>query len=323
MKRSLIALTLSAALLCGGLPAASAATVEESFPILREYPGFSDVDPKAWYADELELCYEIGFMDGYDGKFAPDGNLLVGQMARLATNVYTALTGEAVPSATPKAGENAHWAYSDMAFLRHLGADVPADPDVQATRGDLVEFLSAVVPGEFLSPINSIAALPDTGDPRVLAFCNAGLITGVDGYGTFGADGTLYRCEAAALVARVARTELRVKYQLKALDDLMTAAGVRADAMFFDRGDGTAVTAAAYLKTVADLISGLETECAKAGIEFNWNNTVDGVTFLKYVKDSALSACGVTAKQGTQAFKDFDVQAFYAELFELRGFKPL
>ena len=78
-------------------------------------------------------------------------------------------------------------------------------------------------------------------------------------------------------------------------------------------------TAGQYLPYVQELIDGLEADCAAAGMEFNWFNTVDGVTFLDYVKDTALAHFGVTSKDGTDLYKNFDVQVYYSRYLDLKG----
>ena len=60
-----------------------------------------------------------------------------------------------------------------------------------------------------LEAINAISALPDTDDERVLAFYNAGILTGVDDCGTFAGGRTLTRAEAAAMAARILEPGLR------------------------------------------------------------------------------------------------------------------
>ena len=54
-------------------------------------------------------------------------------------------------------------------------------------------------------------------------------------------------------------------------------------------------------------------------MEFNWFNTVDGVIFLDYVEDTALAHFGVTAKDGTQLYKDFDMQVYYSRYLDQKG----
>ena len=237
----------------------------------------------------------------------------VGEVAAIAARMNQAVTGEAIPMATPKPGETLPWYFSYVEYLESLGIDVP-DPTKQATRQEFVTLLSAVVPEDMLAPINTITALPDSTDPDVLRFYNAGILTGVDSWGTFAADKSLTRMETAAMVARVARPDLRENFS-PADYAMFTAAYLKPADVLFTNG----VTAGQYLPYVQALIDGLEADCAAQGMEFNWFNTVDGVTFLDYVKNTALTHFGVTAKEGTDLYKNFDVQVYYSRLLDLRG----
>ena len=307
--KKLAALVLSAALLAGS---AAAVTPEEAFPAVHTYPGFIDVEEGAWYADAARVCCEVGLMQGTGHAFAPDELLTVGEVAAIAARMNQAVTGEAIPMATPKPGETLPWYFSYVEYLESLGIDVP-DPAKQATRQEFVTLLSAVVPEDMLSPINTITALPDSTDPDVLRFYNAGILTGVDSWGTFAADKSLTRMETAAMVARVARTELRQSFT-PADYTPFAAAGLKPSDVLFTGG----TTAGAYLPYVQELIDGLEADCAAQGMEFNWFNTVDGISFLDYVKNTALTHFGVTAKEGTDLYKNFDVQVYYSRYLDLK-----
>ena len=46
---------------------------------------------------------------------------------------------------------------------------------------------------------------------------------------------------------------------------------------------------------------------------------MDGVEFLDYVKDTALSHFGVTRNQGTELYRNFDVQVYYSRYLDLKG----
>ena len=200
------ALALSAALLGGS---ALAVTPQEAFPGKNTYPGYADVAEGAWYADAARVCYEIGLMTGTDTGFAPLSTLTVGEVAAIAARMNEAITGQAIFLAD----STLPWYTSYVDYLEGLGVTVP-DPEKQATRQEFVTLLSAVVPEDMLSPINAITVLPDTDDPDVLRFYNAGILTGMDSAGTFDPDKTLTRAECAAMVARVAREELRVHFTL-------------------------------------------------------------------------------------------------------------
>ena len=304
--KKLAALMLAAALLAGS---ALAVTPEEAFPDKNEYPGYADVADAAWYADAARVCYEVGLITGTDAGFAPDRVLTVGEVAAIAARMNEAVTGDAVPAAAP--GQPWYQPYVDC--LEGLGVHVP-DPARQATRLELLTLMGGVIPEDMLAPINDIDTLPDTDDETVLRFYNAGVLTGVDGWGTFAPDKSLTRAETAALVARVARPELRQSFT-PADYDPFTAAGLKPSDVLFSNG----TTAGQYLPYVQELIDGLEADCAAAGMEFNWFHTVDGVEFLDYVKDTALSHFGVSAKDGTEAYKNFDVQVCYSRYLDLKG----
>ena len=294
MKKQLIALALSTALLAGS---AAAIAPEEAFPAVNTYPGFADVAGSAWYAATVQTCYEVGLMTGTGAGFAPDQVLTVGEVAAIAARMNEAITGEAIPvsdSALP-------WYTSYVDYLEKLGVAVP-DPVKQATRQEFIAMLAAVVPEDMLTPINQITALPDTADAAV------------DDWGTFAPDKTLTRAETAAMVARVARPELRENFS-PADYAMFTAAYLKPADVLFTNG----VTAGQYLPYVQTLIDGLEADCAAQGMEFNWFNTVDGVTFLDYVEDTALAHFGVTAKDGTQLYKDFDMQVYYSRYLDQKG----
>ena len=204
MKQQLIALALSTALLAGS---AAAIAPEEAFPAVNTYPGFADVAGSAWYAATVQTCYEVGLMTGTGTGFAPDQVLTVGEVAAIAARMNEAITGDSiylVDSTLP-------WYASYVDYLEKLGVEVP-DPVKQATRQEFIAMLAAVVPEDMLTPINQITALPDTADAAVLSFYNAGILTGVDDWGTFAPDKTLTRAETAAMVARVARPELRENF---------------------------------------------------------------------------------------------------------------
>ena len=309
MKR-LAALVLSAALLVGS---AAAISPEEAFPAEHTYPGFIDVEAGAWYADAARVCCEVGLMQGTGQAFSPDQILTVGEVAAIAARMNEAITGEAIPMVTPAPGQTLPWYTSYVNYLEELGVTVP-DPVKQATRQEFVTLLSAVVPEDMLAPINNVKSLPDTNEPAVLAFYNAGILTGVDAWGTFAPDKTLTRAETAAMVARVARTDLRQTFTPADYAPFYASGLTPSDVLFTN---GT--TAGQYLPYVLELIEGLEKDCAEEGMEFNWFNTVDGATFLDYVKNTALNHFGVTRKDGTELYQNFDVQVFYSKYLDVQA----
>ena len=305
--KKLAAFVLSAALLLGS---AAAVSPEEAFPDKNPYPGYADVADTAWYADAARVCYEVGLMTGTDAGFAPEQTLTVGEVAAIAARMNEAITGEAIPE-----GDAAlPWYAPYVAYLEALGVDVP-DGARTATRQEFVTMLSAVTPADMLSPINTITALPDTQDPDVLAFYNAGILTGVDDWGTFAPDRSLTRAETAAMVARIVRPELRQSFT-PADYAPFTAAYLTPSTVMFTNG----VSAAAFLEQVNSAIFNWEVSLKRAGQEFNWHlEQSDGLTVLEHVEADVLGNLGVTEDMGTDAYKNFDIQVYYSRLIDLTG----
>ena len=273
LLRNVAALALSAALLTGSAAAASPAEV---FPDRCTYPGFIDVEVGSWYADAARVCCQVGLMQGTGQAFSPDQMLTVGEVAAIAARMNEAITGEAIFLAD----STYPWYTSYVRYLEDLGITVP-DPEKQATRQEFVALLSAVVPDDMLSPINTVTTLPDTQDQDVLRFYNAGILSGVDSKGTFAPDKTLTRAECAAMVARVAREELRMRFTLSAEYTLYV--GQEGDFVPFytnstlDPAEESALLIEHFLTEMSDLtgwnLDASEIFVGKGGVTISWADT--------------------------------------------------
>lgn len=306
MKKRLTCAVLALAL-CLGLCPAFGAGAEEKFPIKNTYPGYADVKETDWFYQNAKLCYETGLMNGTDLGFEPNKVLSQAEAVTLAARVGATLRGETIRPAQP--GEPWWEPYREYRFPNGGGEGGNAP----ATRWSFLFMLyQYVYEADLLTPINTVTALPDSGDAMVLNYYNAGILTGLDSYGTFAGGKSLTRAEAAAMVSRVIRPELRLSFT-PADYSPFTAAYLTPDAVMFDNG----LTAEEYLITVNNAIAAWE---AALGDDFNWHYVwTDGKSVLNHVKEDSLSALGVTAKQGTQAYKDFDVQVYYSRLIDLTG----
>lgn len=312
MKRYqiLLAAALSLVLLTGS---ALALSVEEAFPAQREYPGYEDVPAGSWFEAGAKLCYEVGFITGSNLGFEPERNMQVAEVAAIAARIAEAVTGDPIPQPEP----SLPWYASYLEYLAKRGVARLTDPESPATRGRFLDMLAAVVPGELLPRINTITALPDTADAAVLRFYNAGILTGVDEFGAFDAAKPLTRAEGAAMVARIARTDLRKRFT-PADYAPFAAAELRPGDILFQDG-ARQVTARYYLPAVLELIAQLERESAAAGLEFNWFNTYGEQTFLDYVKGAALGRFSVTREMATALYQSLDLQVFYSRYLDRKG----
>lgn len=304
MKR-FSAFLLSAALL---LSPALAAGTEDKFPAVKEYPGYADVKDTDWFYDNAKLCYEIGLMNGTDLGFEPNKVLSQAEAVTLAARVGAALRGETIPDAQP--GEE-WWAPYNRYVFPQGGINSPSE---YAGRWQFLFMLYDYVE-TLLAPINDVKELPDPDfrdDVMALKYYNAGILTGVDKYGTFAGEKSLTRAEAAAMVTRIVRPQLRLTFT-PADYSPFTAAYLTPDTVMFDNG----LPAEEFLITINNAISAWETAL---GDDFNWHYVwTDGKSVLDHVKEDSLSALGVTEKQGTAAYKDFDVQVYYSRLIDLTG----
>ena len=290
---------------------------EDKFPVVNVFPGYSDVKETDWFYENAKFCYEVGLITGSDVGFEPNGTLLVEQAVALAARLNQALTGDPIPARQP----GQLWSQPYVDYLKALGADIPDDLTRGATRLEFATMISSILPDDVLPAINHVTVLPDTDDPHVLRFYNAGILKGNDAYGTFNPQGTLLRSECAGLISRVARTSLRQSFTLADYTPFL-AADLTPGAVLFQSG----VTAKDYLEKVMERIAALEKRDEALGVEFNWFHTLeDGTTYLSNVKNGALADLGVTVGSNgipvgaTAAYENFDVQVFYSRYIDLTG----
>lgn len=332
MKKRISALLLALALALTALPARAAGG--DLFPAVNTYPGYPDVREGDWFRDNARLCYEIGLMNGTDHGFAPQEVLPVSQVLVIAARLRIAFTGEDEPG---QGESHTPWYYPYQAYWEAILAQKgmePAfygnyfQPELPATREQFLSLLRLAIEGHEadFSALNAVTALPDSDDATVLFFYNMGLLTGVDEYGTFDADKTLTRAEAAAMVSRLARPGLRQAFTPQAgtairarRADSLWAAGMDGDTPLFRIPHGE-LPAPLYLAQLNSQILRWETQCARQGSDFNWHlDAGDGRTILQHVTGDTLAALGLTAQDALSAYQDFDVQVYYSRLIDRLG----
>lgn len=281
---------------------------------------FEDVHETDWFYGNVRACYEDAIMLGTAPTlFSPKTILREEEAATLAARLLAMQKGETVPAAEP--GEL--WYAPVLRYLTGLGLNITAG--VQCTRFRFLTMLGSVLDDMLLEPVYTVDSLPDTADETVLRFYRSGILDGMDPYGTFAPSRILTRAEAATMVSRILRPELRVV--VAPLDySPFRAAGAAPSTAFFSNG----ITAEQYLKEVNSRIAFLEYVCDYNDIEFNWLNTYGPYakqTFLEYVTDGAFTALGVTESMGSRAYSQFiavgGIPVYYSRLIDLRDGEPL
>lgn len=275
-----------------------------------EGTGFEDVSVHDWFAPYVAVCVKAGLMQGTDKGFEPQKVLSQAEAVTLAARLGASLRGETIRPARP---DEPWWEpYREYRFPSGGGEGGTAP----AVRWDFLFMLYPYAYEEnLLTPINEVKTLPDSDDGMILNYYNAGILTGVDKYGTFAGSKTLTRAEAAAMISRILEPELRLSFVPEDYS-LFQAAYMEPGTVVFE--DGT--TAEAFLEQVNGRIAQAEEGAARTGHEFNWHyEESDGQTTLEWVKAQVLEDLGVTGDQGTQAYREFDYQVYYSRLISLTG----
>lgn len=277
MKTKLIAFLLAFALCLS--PALAAGT--GLFPAVNAYTGFSDVPADKYYSEPVRICYETGLMTGLNATtFSPYGTVRVSQAATIAARIREIVTGEPVPTQSP--ADNYPWYQRYVDYLELAGVAVPS-PTKSATRQEFFQLLSAVVPEGDLEPINSIQTLPDTDDVGVLRFYNAGILAGVDKYGTFSPNMTLTRADCATMLARIIRPELRQRFTPA---EKPSYTEELAQTMAF-QVNGKIITVSEYMSYLNRVLDTLAYDLQRRGSTLDWS-VYGSATLVEQYKAAAM-----------------------------------
>ena len=217
MKKILTAALAALCLLgCLMLPASA-----EFKPSRRYTPGqFSDVAVADWYTPYVAQVYELGLMQGNSiGAFCPGGDVTLAETAALAARLHKLYhTGNA------DFQQGSVWYQVYVDYVRDNGILLKEymDYNAKAKRSEFAAMLARAFPKDALAEINTVTdgSLPDVSANAAYAeeiylLYRAGVLTGSDENGTFLPENTIRRSEVAAIVARMAKPELRQSLSLK------------------------------------------------------------------------------------------------------------
>lgn len=181
---------------------------------------FTDVPASEWYASEVAGAYELGFVNGKtDTLFDPEGGMTVAEAITLAARTNNAY-GSADYDFTPAEGDEWYTPYVNYAVDNGIiKADTYSDYDAPITRGQMAQIFASTLPAAEYAAINSVTAIPDVAQSSayftaVYKLYNAGIVMGGDAYGTYSPDSGITRCEAAAIINRVANKDKRLHKSL-------------------------------------------------------------------------------------------------------------
>ena len=269
-KKHLAALFLTLAMLFSTVP--SLAYSSGSLIAQKRTYSAAFTDTKGTWCDSyVKACYESGLMDGTStSKFSPKSQLTCAQIMAVTARLHELLNGGDGKFRAAAAGESWYAPYEEyletlaktndaMADALFYVTDIPYEP---CSREDFVWLLAAALPASALTAINAITSLPDAyGDSDILAFYNAGILTGVNDYGTFSGTDPLNRGQASAMLARIVDPSLRVKFTPKAFSYAKELLGLDADTTVLTI-DGYAVSAELYAYALSGYIFSYEMDAS-------------------------------------------------------------
>lgn len=224
MKKRFTRRILFAALLAAALAASARAALER----VETYPAghFTDVAETDWFEDSVKTTYEYGVMNGKAATlFAPADTLSVAEALTLSARIHALTNEKPLSSETSGVWYEPYIRYlKENGFLREGRFD---DYDRPIRRYEFAEILSAVC-GR-LPEINTLDAIPDVSsdlpyESAVLSLYRAGILTGNDETGTFGANTNLLRSEIAAMLSRVILADKRVAKTYPSVNAQLSAA---------------------------------------------------------------------------------------------------
>lgn len=193
---------------------AALAVGTDNFQIRAEYGNFSDVSSGDWFYASVKTANEYGLVKGNpDGSFNPTGSLTVAEAIVMADRVHQIYyTGrDTLENGTP-------WYQTYVDYALENGIALQGDFDSYTrpiTRAEMAYLFAGAVPYEDFEMLNDpVNACPPDGKDGIYAeeiakLYQYGIATGSDIYGTFSPDANIKRCEAAAIIARVAEPEQR------------------------------------------------------------------------------------------------------------------
>lgn len=180
---------------------------------------FTDVPSTHWAAPSVAACYELGIMYGSsDTGFSPSNNLTVAEALVMASRVHSIYnTGETVVFS---GGDPWYQLYVSYAVQNGIIKEFDfMDYNAKITRAQMAYIFYNALPSKEFNTISSVPEIPDV--PMfhkyfapIKGLYDAGILTGSDDKGSFFPDNNITRAEAAAIISRVAKSDLRVKFSL-------------------------------------------------------------------------------------------------------------
>jgi len=171
---------------------------------------YADVRKYDWFSESVMQATSLGLMIGRgENRFDPKGHVTLAEAVTLAARIHK---GDAAGSTDFVQGTPWYQVYVDYALQNGILDAAPTEPNRAATRLEFAQILASALPNEKLQGINAVyeGEIPDVADDAsVYLLYRAGVLTGMDEWGTFCPGNPILRSEVAAVVTRMALPEMR------------------------------------------------------------------------------------------------------------------
>lgn len=230
MKQRFSALLLALLLLLG-LTSPAAAKSDSLRPVYTYRGQFTDVAQGDWYYENVKTLYELGLTNGQGSRatFAPSATITLAEAVTMAArlrSLYEQGSGERGPQLY-RSDSDSSWysAYVTYAQKQGIIADEFAGSYTKsATRAQLAHILAHALPTSFCPAINDDAVnegyasrsyIRDVTEytpyqQDILTLYRWGILSGMDSTGSFHPNEAIQRSEAAAMLTRLACSQLRI-----------------------------------------------------------------------------------------------------------------
>lgn len=178
---------------------------------------FEDVPSDAWYSEYVSVAQEFGILNGKrKGFFDPNASMTVAEAVKVAASIHEYQTDYVIDV---KANNYKNWYDPYFKYCHDRGIIenyIKLDPNAKVTRAQMAYlFARCDTVAVNINPDVPLTDIPDVYDTtafayEVLELYRRGVAVG-DNSMKYYPDSQVKRCEAAAFIARILRSDLRVE----------------------------------------------------------------------------------------------------------------
>lgn len=182
---------------------------------------FTDIAENAWYINDVRAAYASGLINGKTAtEYCPDEKMTIAEAIKLAACMHQQyFDGKVTLAAT---GSPWYRSYVDYAAENGITDKTYADYNRAITREEYVHIFFHALPQKEYVQFNMVnyGDIPDVKDTHgyaleIYTFYRAGILSGMDEYGSFEPESNIKRSEVAAILTRMTDDTARRSIVLK------------------------------------------------------------------------------------------------------------